>query len=61
VRNNVLFEGHNSGKSEFSRWRRLNLYQIDLFSLDDETHVSLKRKPSVLVAAASITLFPCDN
>jgi hypothetical protein len=39
----------------------LNLLQICLFSNIDETHVSLKGKPSVLEVAASNTLFPCKN
>jgi hypothetical protein len=37
------------------------LFQIGIFSTVDETHVSLKRKPYVLEAGASSTLFPYEN
>jgi hypothetical protein len=39
----------------------LCLFQIDLFSWVEETLVSLERNPSMSVAAASSTLFPCEN
>jgi hypothetical protein len=35
--------------------------QIGIFSRVDETHVSLERKPYVLQAGASSTLFPYEN
>jgi hypothetical protein len=35
--------------------------QMGLFSFDEETHVSLQRKPCVLESGSSCTLFPCEN
>jgi hypothetical protein len=37
------------------------LLQIDQFSVVEETHESLERKPSVLEAGASNTLLPREN
>jgi hypothetical protein len=37
------------------------LLHIGLFTLVEATHVSLKRKPSVLEAAVSVSLSPSDN
>jgi hypothetical protein len=38
---------------------RLIFFQIGLFSLIEETHVSLQRNPSMLEEGASNTLFHC--
>jgi hypothetical protein len=48
-------------KDSFQGGIRLMLLQIGLFTRVEETYVSLKRKPSVLEADASRTLFPCQN
>jgi hypothetical protein len=39
----------------------LCLHQVDLYTLAEETNVSLQRKPSVLEAEASSTWFLCEN
>jgi hypothetical protein len=45
----------------FQGKERVILLQIGLFSRVDKTHVSLKRKPSMLQAAAFSTWFVCEN
>jgi hypothetical protein len=45
----------------FQGGERLILFQIGLFSNVEESHVSLQRKPTMLEAAASGTLLPCEN
>jgi hypothetical protein len=42
-------------------WRYALLFQIDIFSWDEETYESLQRKLFVLEAAASSKLFHYDN
>jgi len=56
-----FFERNTSCKSEFSRWRKAHLIQIGLFSYDEEKHASLEKKPFVLDAGATSTLFSCEN
>jgi hypothetical protein len=43
------------------RGDRLSSFQIGLFSCVEETRVSLQRKPPMLEAAASSTLFLCES
>jgi hypothetical protein len=43
----------------FQGRKRVIFFQISLFSLIEETHVSLQRNLSVLEAGASNTLFHC--
>jgi hypothetical protein len=45
----------------FQGGERLILFQIGLFCLLEEIHISLKRKPSVLEAETSNTLFTSEN
>jgi hypothetical protein len=45
----------------FQGGERLILFQNDLFSWVEVTHVSHKRKESMLEAEACSTLFPCEN
>jgi hypothetical protein len=52
----ILPENHS-----FQGRERLILFQICLFTYVEETHVSFQRKRSVLAAAASRALFPCEN
>jgi hypothetical protein len=53
---------YNSGKLEFSMWRKAKFVVNRLIQLRyQKTCISLERKPSVLEAAASKTLFPCEN
>jgi hypothetical protein len=47
--------------SSFQDGEKLILFQRGLFSRDEETHVSLERKPSTLVHAASSPLCLCEN
>jgi hypothetical protein len=42
-------------------WRKVHFVPNKIFSLVKETHVTLERKPSLLEAAASSTLFFCEN
>jgi hypothetical protein len=37
-----------------------SVVSVDIFSRVEETHVCLQRKSSMLEAAASSTLFPCE-
>jgi hypothetical protein len=57
----LLIERNTSCKSEFSRWRKAHFAPSGLFSLGEETRLYLERKPSLLEAKASSTLFPCEN
>jgi hypothetical protein len=45
----------------FQGGERLCLFQIVLLCKVEETHVSLKRKPSVLESGASSPLIPCGK
>jgi hypothetical protein len=40
---------------------RLFFVQISLFSCNEEIHASLKKKASLVKAAASSTFFPCGK
>jgi hypothetical protein len=52
----ILPENHS-----FQVGEMLILFQVDLSSWVEETHVSLKRKPPVLEAEACSTLLPSEN
>jgi hypothetical protein len=56
-----VFERNTSCNLGLQDEDRFSLFQIDLFSWIEETEVSLQRKPSMVEAAASSTLFPCYN
>jgi hypothetical protein len=45
----------------FQDGERLVLFHIGLFSLVEETHAYLQRKPSVAESGAYSALFPCEN
>jgi hypothetical protein len=55
------FERNTFRKSEFSRWRKVHFVPNRPIQLIEKTHMSLQRKPSVLEALASRTLFPSEN
>jgi hypothetical protein len=54
-------KGKLPSNHSFQNGERLILFEIDLFSQDEETHASLERKPTGVEAGASSTLFPCEN
>jgi hypothetical protein len=56
VRTELVFEREMSCHLDFSSGDWLCLFQLGLFSLGEETQVSLERKPWVLEAGASSTL-----
>jgi hypothetical protein len=45
----------------FEAGERLILLQIGLFSSTEETHVSVKGKPSISEAGTCSSLLPCEN
>jgi hypothetical protein len=49
------------GNYSFQGGKRLNFVQILLYTYVDKPHVSLEREPFAIEAAASSTLFPCEN
>jgi hypothetical protein len=57
----LIFKEIFHANHSFQGGERLIFFQIGLFSKVEETHVSLERKPTVLEARASTTLFPCKN
>jgi hypothetical protein len=57
----ITFWMECSCKSELSGWMKIILFWIGLFAWVEKTHVPLKRKPAVLEAGASSTLFYCEN
>jgi hypothetical protein len=60
VRLSWFLKGILPANLNFQGGERLILLKIGLLSLVDKIHVSLETKPSVLEAAASRTLFPCE-
>jgi hypothetical protein len=61
LRAELVVEMSNPCKSQFSRSKRLILFQIALLGSSEETQVFLERKQSLFEAGASSTLFPCPN
>jgi hypothetical protein len=60
VTTELLLTGILPANHSFSDAEMLSFLQR-LFSFDEETHVSLNRKPDVLEAEASSKLFLCEN
>jgi hypothetical protein len=60
-KNLVSFGRNPSTTYVFQGEFRLCLLPIGIFIRFEETHVPLKRNPSMLEAAASSTLFPSEN
>jgi hypothetical protein len=61
VRIDLVFEGNSSCKHRFQDGVMPSLLQKGLLSWVEKTHVSLQWKPSMIEAAASSTLFPCER
>jgi hypothetical protein len=57
----LVYERNTSCKSQFSGGDQVILFQKGLSSLDEETHKSHERKPSVIEAGPSDILFTCQN
>jgi hypothetical protein len=57
----LVIEKNTSSQSGFLRGRLTHFVTNRPFLMNEETHVSLERKPSKLVAGASSTVFACEN
>jgi hypothetical protein len=54
-------KGTLPSNKNFPGGERLILFLVGLFSLVEETHVSLEKNPFILDSGASGTLFSCEN
>jgi hypothetical protein len=61
VRIELIFEWNTACQKRFQRGENHILFQIGLLSSIEETHVSLKRKASMLEAGESSMLFASKN
>jgi hypothetical protein len=61
VRIEIFLKGMSPSILSFQGGERLILFPIGLFSFVEETRVYLPRKPSVLGAGATSTLFPSEK